>query len=100
MQGSINRLTDVFERSIVAPEAATRKDLAVKCVPQLEDDLSINEQLTLIRQFDKHKGLGGTYLSLVDSEKNTPAPIPTDDSLRKAWVRKTLQDAEEEERTT
>ena len=76
------------------------KNLAVKCMPQLEDDLLINEQLTLIWQFDKHKGLGGTYLSLVDLENNTPALTPKDDSLQKAWVCKMLQDAEEEERTT
>jgi len=74
MQGSINRLADVLEKSIVAPEPATRKDEAVKCLQEVEEELSMAEKLKIIEQFGENASLGGTYLSL------------TDEPLRKAWI--------------
>jgi hypothetical protein len=82
MQGSINRLADVLEKSIVAPEPATRKDEAVKRLQEVEEDLSMDEQLKIIEQFGKNTSLGGTYLSLI----NEP--------LRKAWICERLDKSE------
>jgi hypothetical protein len=81
MQGSINRLADVFEKSMVAPEPATRKDEAVKRLQEVEEHLSMDEQLKIIKQFGRDRSLGGTYLSLI----NEP--------LRKAWLCERLNES-------
>jgi hypothetical protein len=76
MQGTVNRLADVFEKSMGAPEEGSviRRDRAMQLVQDVEDGLSVKEKAVLITHFMNNAIAADTYLSLKDNE------------VRKAWV--------------
>ena len=88
MQGSINRLTDIFERSQkVLTEAPPpppdrtleRKDRALKLVQERDDGFTVEDKVTLISIFEENPGSIDTYLGLVDPE------------IRRSWISRMLE---------
>jgi hypothetical protein len=76
MQGTINCLADVFEKSMATPEEGSviHRDQAMQLVQEVEDELSAGEKAGLITHFMNNTIAADTYLSLKD-----PA-------IRKAWI--------------
>jgi hypothetical protein len=76
MQGSINRLTDVFEKSMaqVDDPCVEHRSRALQHVQQTEDGLSVDDKVALIALFMKDNIAVETYLSLGDAE------------VRQAWI--------------
>jgi hypothetical protein len=59
MQSQINRLTDVFEKSMMTPEDGTsgQRSLALTWLQERDDGLSMNEKVRLISIFQKDADL-------------------------------------------
>lgn len=76
MQGSINRLTDIFEKSMGPPQdpLVERKTRALGLMQTRDDGLSVPDKVKLISNFDQHPMMIDTYLGLLDDE------------LRQAWI--------------
>jgi len=76
MQGSINRLTDIFEKSMLPSDdpAVTHRGRAIQHVQEAEDELSIENKVALILMFMKDNVVVDTYLSLTDIQ------------VRRAWI--------------
>jgi hypothetical protein len=70
MQGLINRLTDVFERSMMQPEdpIVARRATALQILQENQDGLSVMEKVQVISVFMKNNAAVETYLSLTDSD--------------------------------
>ena len=77
MQGSINRLTDIFEKSMVPGEdpSIMRREKAMQFLQEVDDGLSVSDKVAMISIFMKQAVAVDTYLSLTDAE------------LRQAWIR-------------
>jgi hypothetical protein len=80
MQGSINRMADVFEKSITTTEDVTmeRKRAAIKAMQTLDDGLSVEEKANMIGIFTENVFVADAYLELSDVE------------VRRAWLRHQL----------
>jgi hypothetical protein len=87
MQGSINRLTDIFERSMVPPpqlpqpppqQPWERKERALTLVQQRDDGFAVEDKVTLISIFEENPTTIDTYLGLTDKE------------IRQAWISRSL----------
>lgn len=80
MQGSINRLTDAFEKSLSQADnpAADRQALAVDLVQKRQDELSITNIARMISLFTDRPEMATTYLRLVPS-------------IRVEWLRQELE---------
>lgn len=76
MQGSINRLTDVFEKSMTQGDepSVERRARALQLMQQIQDGLSVDDKVALIALFMKDDVAVETYLSLNDPE------------VRRAWI--------------
>ena len=76
MQGSINRLTNIFEKSMTQGNepGVERRSRALQLVQQTEDGLSVEDKVALIALFIKDDIAIETYLSLNDAE------------VRQAWI--------------
>jgi hypothetical protein len=71
MQGSINRLTDIFEKSMLGPAedpAAASRVRAIELVQAQEDGLSTEEKVAMVMKFMKDTVMAETYMSLTDPE--------------------------------
>jgi hypothetical protein len=80
MQGTINRLTDVFEKLMVPPQEAAvgwRGD-ALQQLQERDDGFTREEKITLIRIFEERPNHIDTYLAL------------TKDDIRKGWMHSLL----------
>ena len=78
MQASINRLTDIFERSQQPSQPQDRvlekKGRALKLVQERDDGFDVGQKVALISIFEENPTTIDTYLGLTDSE------------LRQAWI--------------
>ena len=83
MQGSINWLTDIFERSMTShlakDPATTSQSHVMALVQEYDNDLTVDEKIALISYFAKDIVAANTYISLTDHE------------VRKGWVCTILQ---------
>jgi hypothetical protein len=70
MQGSINRLTDIFEKSMAQGDdpGVECRSRALQLVQQIEDGLSVGDKVALIALFMKDNVAVETYLSLDDAD--------------------------------
>lgn len=81
IQGTINRLTDIFERSVNAPldpRAAGRGD-TLQLLQSHDDGLSINERTKMVNLFAENHVMAEMYAGLVDDE------------LRQSWLQGVLE---------
>jgi hypothetical protein len=79
MQGAVNRLIVMFEKSIATQQVGLATlGQAVKRLQDVDDGLSAMEKVVLIRQFEKNVATANAYLSL------------TDQALRRLWIRSKL----------
>jgi hypothetical protein len=84
MQGSINCLTDIFEKSMLAPQndpGAMAHTHTIELMQDHNDGLVINEKVLMISIFMKDVVAAQTYISLNDPE------------VRLSWVRSMLEEA-------
>jgi hypothetical protein len=80
MQGSINRLTDVFEKSLMLQETtSTKLSEALQRLQDLDDGLTNEEKLVFIQLFGRDPVIAGTYLAL------------TCNDLWRDWIQKMLR---------
>lgn len=80
MQGSINRLTDVMEKSLTAPDtASSQRTQAIDLLQTQDDGLTLEEQSELILKFVTDPAIAGAYLSL----RGNP-------DLRRIWLQRLL----------
>jgi hypothetical protein len=83
MQGSINRLTEIFEKSMmshIAKDPATAsRNRAMTLVQEYDDDLTVDKKIALVSYFAKDLVAANTYISLTDHE------------VQKGWVRAILK---------
>ena len=83
MQGSINQLTDIFERSMMShlaeDPATTSWSCMMALVQEYDDDLTVDEKIALISYFAKDIVAANTYISLTDHE------------VQKGWIHTILQ---------
>jgi hypothetical protein len=82
MQGSINRLTDVFEKSLTTPQdtSSNERSQAIRLLQNRDEGLTQDEMVQMILLFTNKPTAPGTYLAL---ER---------DDIRKAWMEKILSD--------
>ena len=81
IQGTINRLTNIFERSVntpLDPHAAGRSD-ALQLLQSRDDSLSINERTKMVNLFVENHVMAEMYAGLVDDE------------LRQSWLQGILE---------
>ena len=84
MQGTMNRVTDIFERSVMQPldpQSAVRSD-ALHFLQTREDNLSLDDRTKAVRLFMKDNIAAETYVALVN------------DDLRRSWLMSTLEQCE------
>jgi hypothetical protein len=82
MQGTMNRVTDIFEKSVAQPldpQSAIRSD-ALHFIQTRQDDLSLDETTKMVRLFMKDSVAAETYVALVNDE------------LRKNWLATMLKE--------
>ena len=73
MQGTLNRITDIFEKSTQDP-SSTKLDEAIQRLQSTNDGLTIDEKSSLINQFIMKPSVASAYLAI------------TDDALRVNWL--------------
>jgi hypothetical protein len=73
MQGTLNHITDIFEKSTQDP-SSTKLDKAIQRLQSMNDSLTIDEKLSMINQFIMKPSVASTYLAI------------TDDALRVNWL--------------
>ncbi|KAF8220351.1 hypothetical protein L208DRAFT_1382695 [Tricholoma matsutake] len=80
MQGSINQLTDIFEKSMAPGEdpAVAHREKAMQFLQEVDDGLSVGDKVAMISIFMKQAAAVNTYLSLTDTE------------VQQAWIHKML----------
>ena len=74
MQDTLNRITDIFEKSTQDP-SSTKLDKAIRRLQSTNDGLTIDEKLSMINQFIMKPSVASAYLAI------------TDDALRVNWLR-------------
>jgi hypothetical protein len=82
MQGTMNRVTDIFEKSVTQPldpQSAVRSD-ALHFLQTREDNLSLDERTKVVRLFMKDNVAAETYVALVNAD------------LRKSWLATMLEE--------
>jgi len=81
MQGTMNRVTDIFERSVTQPvdPQAGVQDEALDLLQTHEDSLSVAEQRKLVMLFMNDVVIAQTYTRLVNEE------------LRRSWIADMLE---------
>jgi hypothetical protein len=81
MQGSINRLTDMMEKSLAAPDTASKqRSEAMDLLQTQNDGLTVEEQSEMISKFIADAATAGAYLSLRGN-----------DELRRNWLQHVLK---------
>jgi hypothetical protein len=82
MQGSINRLTDIMERTLVAPpdSASKQRSEAMDLLQKQNDGLTVEEQSEMISKFVTDAAIAGAYLSLKENAE-----------LRRNWLKSILK---------
>ena len=86
MQGTMNRVTDIFEKSITQPldpQSAVRSD-ALHFLQKREDNLSLDERTKMVRIFMKNNIAAETYVASVN------------DDLRRNWLKGVLEEPQPE----
>jgi hypothetical protein len=76
MQGTMNRVSDIFERSVTQPldpQSATRTD-ALHFLQTRDDNLSLEQTTKMVRLFMKDNVAAETYIALVNTD------------LRRSWL--------------
>ena len=83
MQGSLNRLTDIFAHSMLTPEdgTAAQRNQAMQVLQEADDGLSMNDKVKMISMFMQNIVVADTYLSLTDID------------LRRIWLQSMLNPA-------
>ena len=84
MQGTMNRVTDIFEKSVMQPldpQSAVRSD-ALHFLQTPEDNLSLDDRTKVVQLFMKDNIAAETYVALVN------------DDLRRSWLGIMLADLE------
>lgn len=84
MQGTMNRVSDIFEKSVAQPldpQSAVRSD-ALHFLQTRDDNLSLDERTKVVRLFMKDNIAAETYVALVN------------DDLRRNWLAMMLKDSE------
>jgi len=82
MQGSINQLSDVFKMRLTSPNPSLSLDNQAEAMRHLrvvDDGLSMEMKVRLIKLFEKDGSLVASYLNLEN-----------DQPLRKAWIQESL----------
>ena len=81
MQGTMNRVTDIFEKSVTQPldPQAGAQDEALDFLQTREDGLSLTEQKKLVILFMKDAVIAQTYNRLVNED------------LRRSWIAEMLE---------
>ena len=74
MQGTLNRITDIFEKSTQDP-ASAKLDEAIQRLQTTDDGLTMDEKTIMINQFLVKPAITNAYLAI------------TDDALRVNWLR-------------
>jgi hypothetical protein len=80
MQGTMNRVTDIFEKSVTQPldpQSSVRSE-ALHYLQTREDDLNLNQTTQMVRVFMKDNIAAETYVALVN------------DNLRRNWLAQML----------
>jgi hypothetical protein len=77
MQGTLNRITDIFEKSTQDPSSA-KLDEAIQRLQTTDDGLTMDKKTSVINQFLNKPSVANAYLAL------------TDDALRVNWLRAML----------
>jgi hypothetical protein len=70
MQGTMNRVTDIFEKSVTQPldpQSAVRSD-ALHFLQTREDNLSLDQRTKMVRIFMKDNIAAETYVALVNED--------------------------------
>jgi hypothetical protein len=70
IQGTMNRVTDIFEKSLTQPldpQSAVRSD-ALHFLQTREDNLSLDERTKVVRLFMKNNIAAETYVALVNND--------------------------------
>lgn len=80
MQGTINRLTDVIQQTLSAPQdpAALQRNDAIVQLQTREDGLTLDQKMLMIQKFTSDAAIAGAYLAL------------SDDELRRGWMQHLL----------
>ena len=82
MQGAMNRVIDIFEKSVTQPldpQSAVRSD-ALHFLQTRKDNLSLNDRTKMVRLFMKDNIAAETYVALVN------------DDLRRNWLATMLEE--------
>lgn len=77
MQGSINRLIDIFEQSmshLAEDPTVSRLSSAIRLMQEQEDDLTMDQKIAMISCFTRDVNAANTYISLYVPE------------VRRAWI--------------
>jgi len=77
MQGTLNHITNIFEKSTQDPSSA-KLDEAIQRLQTTDDGLDMDEKTTMINQFLAKPSVANAYMAI------------TDDALRVNWVRAML----------
>jgi hypothetical protein len=81
MQGSINRLTDIMEKTLAAPDpASVQRTQAMELLQKQDDGLTMEEQSEMISKFVMDSAIAGAYISLKDNA-----------GLRQNWLQHLLK---------
>ena len=82
MQAQIGRLTDIFEKSMTTPAdgKASQHSLAIACLQDMDNNLSMDDMVKLIGFFQKNVVIAQTYLDLMN------------DNICQAWLCSILDD--------
>ena len=82
MQAQIGRLTDVFGKSMttLADNKASQCSLAITCLQDRDNNLSMDNMVKLIGFFQKNVVIAQTYLDLAN------------DNVHRAWLHSILDD--------
>ena len=72
MQGTLNRITDIFKKSTQDP-SSTKLDKAIQWLQSTDNDLTMDEKSSMINQFIMKPSIANAYLAI------------TDDALRVNW---------------
>ena len=80
IQGSLDRLTDIFASSMMTPEdgTITQRNQAIQFLQEVDDGLSTNDKVKMVSLFMNNIVVADTYLSLTDID------------IRRAWLQAML----------
>lgn len=76
IQGSLDRLTDIFASSMMTPEdgTITQRNQAIRFLQEVDDGLSTNDKVKMVSLFMNNIVVADMYISLMDID------------IRRAWL--------------